>query len=192
MTFPEKMKYIRRKMSLSQESLADALGVSRQSITKWESGDGLPDTFNMKELAKLTGLSVDYLLDTAKAMPILVMTETLDKSAIMDKKGFSKNDQAVLARYSDCAIYPLTRKKKMNLMESVVDFVAGAGTVELADQFSNMATYYLIVGNEGSLLVRVQKDEMITREIGYRVHDRTLEFEGNIYRLAKMPLPKLD
>ncbi len=63
MTFPQKLKNMRNKLGLSQEQLADKLGVSRQAITKWESGEGMPDTFNMKALAKLSGHTIDYLLD---------------------------------------------------------------------------------------------------------------------------------
>jgi len=63
MTFPQKLKNIRNKLGLSQEQLADKLGVSRQAVTKWESGEGMPDTFNIKALAKLSGHTMDYLLD---------------------------------------------------------------------------------------------------------------------------------
>lgn len=63
MAFPQKLKNIRGKLGLSQEQLADKLGVSRQAVTKWESGEGMPDTFNMKALAKLSGHTIDYLLD---------------------------------------------------------------------------------------------------------------------------------
>lgn len=64
MTFPQKLKSIRNKLGLSQEQLADKLGVSRQAVTKWESGEGMPDTFNLKALASLSGHTMDYLLDS--------------------------------------------------------------------------------------------------------------------------------
>jgi uncharacterized membrane protein YhaH (DUF805 family)/DNA-binding XRE family transcriptional regulator len=62
MTFPQKLKKIRSELGFSQEQLAEKLRVSRQAVTKWESGDGMPDTLNMKELSKLSGHSLDYLL----------------------------------------------------------------------------------------------------------------------------------
>ena len=43
MLFSEKLKLIRTRNNLTQEELAEKLNVSRQAITKWESGDGIPD-----------------------------------------------------------------------------------------------------------------------------------------------------
>lgn len=63
MTFPQKLKQIRHILGLSQEQLAERMRVSRQAVTKWESGEGMPDTLNMKQLSKLSGHSLDYLLD---------------------------------------------------------------------------------------------------------------------------------
>lgn len=47
MTFAEKLKSIRKKAGLSQEQLAEKLGVSRQAVTKWETETGIPDIENM-------------------------------------------------------------------------------------------------------------------------------------------------
>lgn len=62
MTFGEKLQLLRRQRGLSQEKLAEQLGVSRQSVSKWELGDSLPDTGNIKQLRGLFGVSTDYLL----------------------------------------------------------------------------------------------------------------------------------
>lgn len=53
---------LRKENGYSQEQLADALNISRQAISKWERGEASPDTDNLIELAKLYGVSVDYLL----------------------------------------------------------------------------------------------------------------------------------
>lgn len=47
---------------MSQEELADRIGVSRQAVTKWETGAGLPELYNVKALAEEFGTSVDNLL----------------------------------------------------------------------------------------------------------------------------------
>lgn len=57
------LKNLRTQNSLSQEKLAEKLGVSRQSVSKWEQGYALPDTDNMLKLSKLYGVSVDTLLN---------------------------------------------------------------------------------------------------------------------------------
>ena len=57
------IRMLREEFGLSQEQLASDLGVSRQSISKWESGAGLPDVNNAAQLAKRFGISVDDLLE---------------------------------------------------------------------------------------------------------------------------------
>lgn len=51
MDFSEKLKQIRKNEGISQEQLAERIGVSRQAVTKWETGKGLPDIENMTILA---------------------------------------------------------------------------------------------------------------------------------------------
>ena len=53
MDFGQKLKEIRKNEGLSQEQLAEKIGVSRQAITKWETGRGLPDIENMMILAEI-------------------------------------------------------------------------------------------------------------------------------------------
>ena len=53
----------RKKGGLSQEEVAEKLGVSRQTISKWETGETLPDIRQSKRLALLYGLSLDELID---------------------------------------------------------------------------------------------------------------------------------
>ena len=53
----------RQKRGLSQEEVAEKLGVSRQTISKWETGETLPDIRQSKRLALLYGVSLDELID---------------------------------------------------------------------------------------------------------------------------------
>lgn len=63
MTLGEKIKKARIENGFTQEELAEKLMVSRQAITKWEKDRGMPDVGNLKILAELLNVSVDYLLD---------------------------------------------------------------------------------------------------------------------------------
>lgn len=62
MTLGEKIVKQRKEMNYTQEQLADILGVSRQSISKWESDIAFPETDKLIEIGKLFDCSMDYLL----------------------------------------------------------------------------------------------------------------------------------
>lgn len=62
MTFGERLKGYRKQTSLSQEKLAELVGVSRQAITKWETDMGIPDIENIMSLSELFNVSLDELL----------------------------------------------------------------------------------------------------------------------------------
>ena len=70
MLFSEKLKLLRKKNSLTQEELADKLNVSRQAITKWESGDGIPDIDNLKQLSILFNVTIDELVKEDKNVKV--------------------------------------------------------------------------------------------------------------------------
>lgn len=58
----ENIKARRAQAGLSQEQLAEQLQVSRQAVTKWETGAGIPDIENLRAIATLFGISIDKLL----------------------------------------------------------------------------------------------------------------------------------
>lgn len=62
MTLGEKITRQRKERNYTQEQLADILGVSRQSISKWETDLAYPETEKLLELGKLFDCSMDYLL----------------------------------------------------------------------------------------------------------------------------------
>ena len=66
MTLEEQIKHYRKQAGLSQEKMAEKIGVSRQAITKWENGTGTPDIANLMAIAKLFQISVDELLSNEK------------------------------------------------------------------------------------------------------------------------------
>lgn len=62
MKLNEKIYLCRKKAGLSQDALAERLGVSRQAISKWETGESVPDTGKLLPLANALGVSLDWLL----------------------------------------------------------------------------------------------------------------------------------
>ena len=62
MILSEKIYMLRKKKGWSQEELAERLGVSRQSVSKWESGASLPDLNRVLELSRIFQVTTDFLL----------------------------------------------------------------------------------------------------------------------------------
>lgn len=60
--FAENLTALRKRAGYTQETLAEALGVSRQAVGKWESGQGLPEAATLLDLADLLGCSLDQLM----------------------------------------------------------------------------------------------------------------------------------
>ena len=70
--FSERLKRYRKERNLTQQQLADALGVSNKSVSRWESGGGYPDLPLLVPLAKTLGVTADDLLDEEK--PVRALT----------------------------------------------------------------------------------------------------------------------
>ena len=62
MTLADKIHEARKRAGLSQEELADRLGVTRQAVSKWETGKSVPDTENIRRMTVVLAVSADYFL----------------------------------------------------------------------------------------------------------------------------------
>lgn len=69
MTLGEKIRTLRKNTGLSQEALAEKLGVSRQAVSKWENDNGMPETEKLIVMAKLFDTSLDDLIGEEKSAP---------------------------------------------------------------------------------------------------------------------------
>ena len=56
------LRYLRSKQRLTQEAVAERIGVTRQAVAKWENGESLPDIVNCQALAELYDVSLDDLV----------------------------------------------------------------------------------------------------------------------------------
>ena len=61
----ENLILLRKRASLTQEAVAEKIGVSRQTVAKWESGESAPDVLHADRLAELYDVTLDDLLHTA-------------------------------------------------------------------------------------------------------------------------------
>lgn len=66
MKLNEKLRKLRNQKQLTQEALAEKLNVSRQAITKWEKGEGIPDIENITQISRFFGITIDELIKEEK------------------------------------------------------------------------------------------------------------------------------
>ena len=78
MTLADKLKEARKNAELTQTELAEKLCVSRQAVTKWETGAGIPDVENLKMLSKVLNVSIDFLLDDEDVLDKTVIREQIN------------------------------------------------------------------------------------------------------------------
>lgn len=69
MELHERIYQLRKEKNMTQQDLADKLGVSRQAVSRWEMGTAKPEIESLSALAKVFGITVDELLTGEKAPP---------------------------------------------------------------------------------------------------------------------------
>ena len=79
MDFSERLLTLRKEMDLTQEQLAEKMNVSRQSISKWESGQAVPELEKIIALSTSFDVTTDYLLKPSEVDELSVKTEILEK-----------------------------------------------------------------------------------------------------------------
>ena len=86
MNFSDRLIELRKNLGLTQEDLAERVGVSRQSISKWETGESMPDLAKAKQLADTFGISMD----------VLCARDELDETAVSSSKDTIQELSAVI------------------------------------------------------------------------------------------------
>lgn len=128
MALPQRIKELRTRNGLSQAALADRLHVSRQAVTKWEAGRGIPDVDNLRAMAALFGVSVDHLLDGAgDAATPAVLRHPVDVASLEPYKPAgrplgAKSHRAVREAFPDAVIYPLARMRSNNRVQEFLEW----------------------------------------------------------------------
>ena len=82
MNLSDNLKKIRKEQNLSQEDLAESLGVSRQSVSKWESGQAYPEMDKVLQICKMFDVSIDDLLNQDRILSYQVKGESLDDDVL--------------------------------------------------------------------------------------------------------------
>lgn len=113
---------VRKKSGFSQEYIAEKLGVSRQTISKWELGETLPDIIQSKKLANLYHLSLDELIDFD--LDVQEIQEVIDHTSekIADKVDWTKawgKKYPILVTYQEQVKTDFYVKELGNLLDNL-------------------------------------------------------------------------
>ena len=185
MTLGEKIKEARKQCGLSQEQLAEKLAVSRSAVAKWETDKGIPDVENLKALAQLLNVSVDYLLDDGEVIDEVAMREPYNLSDYGKGIKKKKKDRVIREKFPDAEIHTLLGKLKLTKSEKVIDNLLGFftdapfGTPELINNFKNMDKEFYLVEKDGKQFLVTITDEFVeTRQLAKRITAEKFEI-GN-------------
>ena len=94
----------RKKVGLSQETVAEKLGVSRQTISKWETDETVPDIYQAKRLSKLYNLTLDELIEfdvDVKEIEEVIKNTNEEKEAKINWTNAWSKKYPVLATYQN-------------------------------------------------------------------------------------------
>lgn len=108
----------RKKRGLSQEAVAEKLGVSRQTISKWETDETIPDIYQSKKMAKLYNMSLDDLIefdtDLNEIQEIIDRTDEKTEEKVDWTSAWGKK-YPILKRYQN-EVNTSNYTRKINLM----------------------------------------------------------------------------
>ena len=123
MTIADRIQTLRKSKGMSQEELADAAGVSRQAVSKWESEQSIPDLDKVVILSEIFEVTTDYLLKGIEPV--------------------AEKDHKTMADVVDQKI--LTEKNGKRVKTALKWFLIGFGVL-LGIDFISMLIYFLING----------------------------------------------
>lgn len=98
----EQLKIIRRANKFTQQELADAIGIERSTYASYETGRNKPDVVLLSKIAKVFGVSSDYILEIDTTVPLNVEdipVQYKKKSGNQLVSTLSKEEKSVLAKY---------------------------------------------------------------------------------------------
>lgn len=209
MKFNEKLINLRKENGMSQEELGDRLGVTRQTISKWELGQATPNMTNLNELGTLFNVSINYLVDDN--------CDTYNKKQF--KGGFKMDDnkkkKIIIIAAIVLGVIVVGAVIKLAFFNTALDKVndaKDAGTQAALDVFnkgmeninnagngnsnnnSNMANKYesisfnmeleLFAGQQNATFTKEALSAIASSNSKYAEHQISVEFEGSTYTSA--------
>ena len=122
MRLGESLSAARRKKGLTQEAVAERLGVSRQTVSKWETDETLPDIRQSKEMAVLYGVSLDELIafdPSVREIEEVIERTAEETSAKIDWTALWARKYPILGRYQKEVDLPRFQAALRRLLEDL-------------------------------------------------------------------------
>ncbi|MFT4295697.1 MAG: helix-turn-helix transcriptional regulator [Micropruina sp.] len=164
MTLGEKIQAARSHAGMTQQQLATKLTVSRQAVTKWENDSGIPDIQNLKALAALFDVSVDYLVAGDEAVSGRRMRQPINLDDYRPKS--RSRALAVQALYPKAAaIHELLRTRRRTPLEWVMEFLVDVDFVRAIDSVDKYAAHFLVDLGDRQLIATVKRDCIESEEL---------------------------
>jgi transcriptional regulator with XRE-family HTH domain len=176
MILADKITELRKKNAWSQEELAEKLDVSRQSISKWESAQSVPDMNRILRLSELFGVSTDYLLkDELESDSVGLADAPAPEQNEMGCRGVSMEEASAFLEHCDKASRRVSLGVMLCIFSPVLLILLGAlqdaGRVALTEQQATglgLLPLILLIGCAVALFVvtglRGQKYEYMEKE----------------------------
>ena len=190
MKLSEKIVNLRKARNISQEELAEQLGVSRQAVSRWEVGSALPDASNILQLSKLFGVSADYLLndDYNGEAPAPIKSKTVSSIAGTFVRKIISLCIAALGFIGNFVIYVTSRFVLVPVPHKYYDHATDSYWYSWGDEYSNR--YFIEFYSLELLTVMFFAMLIIGLFIAFVPKDKFMNFISKVKEFIKEKLPK--
>lgn len=197
MILADKLIDLRKRSGWSQEELADKLGVSRQSISKWEGAQSVPDMNRILKMSELFGVSTDYLLKdelgpenivrealpTPDTEPPLRQVDLEEASSFLEHRQISARRISLgvmLCILSPIALILLCGAREVGRLALTETQAVGIGLLALFVLVGAAVALFVVTGLKGSRFEYLEKEAIETAYgVEGMVKDRREKYRGS-------------
>lgn len=162
MKFGYNLKNLRKSKKLSQEDLAEKMNVSRQSVSKWETGDAYPEMNNILELCKIFHCSINDLVNDS-----IIDINSLDEEIVMNVVKFKKEQQSKMKGLSN-AISIIAKICRIVCMISIPIIIASSIILTIVTNKVDVKDNK-IIWNGNDVIEIIEVDNKLTLSINNEV-----------------------
>ena len=190
MIFADKLILLRKKAGWSQEELAEQMNVTRQSVSKWEGAQSVPDLDKMIRLSELFGVSTDYLLkdeieqaehiNSSNDMPSLKRVSMEEANAFLSVK--SRTAKTIAYAAFLCILSPIALLILGAISESTSgglseDIAGGIGMIALIIFVAIAAVMFISSGSKTAPFAYLEKEKFETEYVSGMVKERKAKYK---------------